>query len=120
MLILYRMVNYSTETLGAVFAALADDTRRDMLKRLARGDASVSQLAAPYGMSLAAVMKHLDVLDAAGLVVRRKTGRVRYCGLRAKPLRQASEWLGQYRIFWENRLDELEAFLATRKTGDLT
>ena len=113
------MVSYSPRSLDAVYMALADDTRRDILKRLARGDASVSELAAPYRMTLPAVMKHLDVLDAAGLVVRRKRGRVRYCGLRTRPLRQASEWLEQYRVFWESRLDELESFLATRKTGAL-
>jgi len=113
------MVHYSPPPLGAVYMALADDTRREILSRLARGDASVSELAAPHRMTLPAVMKHLAVLDAAGLIVRRKMGRVVYCGLRPKPLRQASDWLEQYRVFWEGRLDELEAFLATRKTGAL-
>jgi len=109
------MVKYSEAKLDSVFAALADSTRRGMLRRLLDGETSVSELAAPYSMSLPAVMKHLEVLDAAGLIVRHKEGRVSRCRLRAKPMRHAVEWLGQYRQFWEGQLDALGAFLANQK-----
>ena len=109
------MVKYSEAKLDTIFAALADSTRRGMLKRLLGGETSVSELAAPYGMSLPAVMKHLEVLDAAGLIVRHKEGRVSRCRLRAQPMRHAVEWLGQYRQFWEGQLDALGAFLASQK-----
>ena len=108
---LYRMVNYSYAALDRVFSALSDPTRRSILARLLEGEASVSELAAPQRMTLPAVMKHLQILDSAGLVARRKEGRVSRCRLRAKPMRHASEWLGQYRRFWESQLDALESFL---------
>jgi DNA-binding transcriptional ArsR family regulator len=101
-----------TASLDVVFAALSDATRRSILVQLLDGEASVSELAAPHRMSLPAVMKHLGVLDAAGLVARRKEGRVCRCRLRPKAMRRASEWLGQYRPFWSNQLDSLAAFLA--------
>jgi DNA-binding transcriptional ArsR family regulator len=103
------------EYLDATFAALADPTRRDILARLALGDATVGDIAAPYDMSLNATSKHLRVLENAGLVTRRVEGRVHRISLNPEPLRTASEWLEIYRAFWENRLDALEQFLARKK-----
>lgn len=97
--------------LNAVFAALADPTRRAILGRLARGEMRVTALAAPFKMSLPAVSKHLRVLERAGLLVREKDGRVRRCTLRAAPLRNAVEWLAHYQAFWTAQLDSLAVFL---------
>jgi DNA-binding transcriptional ArsR family regulator len=106
------MVYYSTQKLDRTFAALADPTRRALLAKLSRTDGlSVSQLAEPFSMSLPAVMKHLDVLSDAGLVTRNKAGRVVSCKLRAEPMRDANEWLNRYQKFWNDRLDQLAAFL---------
>jgi DNA-binding transcriptional ArsR family regulator len=104
------MVKYSRR-LDAIFRALADPTRRAILSDLRRGQTSVSVLATPHGMSLPAVMKHLRVLEHAGLVKQRKLGRVRHCRLAARPLKEAEAWLSQYRLFWENQLDALDRFL---------
>ena len=101
----------SSESLDATFAALSDATRRGILARLAQSEASVSELAAPYRMSLPAVSKHLRVLENARLIVRRKHGRVHRCRLAAQPMRSASEWIAQYRRFWENQFDALSAYL---------
>jgi DNA-binding transcriptional ArsR family regulator len=110
--ILSLMVNYSPTTLDKTFAALADPTRRAMLARLSKHDSiSVSELAAPFDMSLPAVMKHLDVLSDAGLVKREKTGRVVACAMRAEPMREATEWLGRYQKFWSERFDRLATLL---------
>ena len=97
--------------LDAVFSALSDPTRRAIVERLADGEASVSDLAAPFDMSLVAVSKHLRVLERAGLLDHRKRGRVRYCRLSPAPLRSADE-LSRYRVFWHTRLDALAAHLA--------
>jgi DNA-binding transcriptional ArsR family regulator len=97
--ILNHMVKYSESRLDATFAALSDATRRGILARLAEGETSVSELAAPYRMSLPAVSKHLRVLEGARLIVRRKNGRVHRCRLAAQPMRSASEWIAQYRRF---------------------
>jgi DNA-binding transcriptional ArsR family regulator len=97
------MVKHSQSHLDATFAALSDATRRGILARLAAGETSVSELAAPYRMSLPAVSKHLRV--------RRKHGRVYRCRLSAQPMRSASEWIAQYRRFWENQFDALSAYL---------
>jgi DNA-binding transcriptional ArsR family regulator len=106
------MVYYRTEKLDRTFAALADPTRRALLAKLSRSDElSISQLAEPFSMSLPAVMKHLDVLSDAGLVTRNKSGRVVSCKLRAEPMRDANEWLNRYQKFWNDRLDQLAAFL---------
>jgi DNA-binding transcriptional ArsR family regulator len=105
------MVKHSERHLDATFAALSDATRRGILARLAQGETSVSELAAPYRMSLPAVSKHLRVLEDARLIVRRKNGRVRRCRLAAQPMRTASEWIAQYRRFWGNQLDALSAYL---------
>jgi DNA-binding transcriptional ArsR family regulator len=94
-------------TLDRVFGAIADPTRRALLARLARGEATVGELSTPHAMSLAAVSKHLHVLERAGLMVQRRDGRARYCRLVAAPLRRADEWLADYRAFWGPRLDAL-------------
>jgi DNA-binding transcriptional ArsR family regulator len=105
------MVKYSESHLDATFAALSDATRRGILARLAEGETSVSELAAPYRMSLPAVSKHLRVLEGARLIVRRKNGRVHRCRLSAQPMRSASEWIAQYRRFWENQFGALSSYL---------
>jgi len=106
------MVNFQSSTLDRTFAALADPTRRALVMRLAeQPDLSVSALAAPFPVSLPAIMKHLDVLSDAGLVERTKTGRVVACRLDAEPMRDAFEWLNRYQKFWSERLDRLAAFL---------
>lgn len=103
------MVQQSSNELDAVFAALADPTRRAIVQRLANGEASVSELSEPFAMTLTAVAKHLRVLSDAGLVEHRKQGRVRHCRLAADPLRDAHAWLGEYGRFWEGQLDSLAA-----------
>jgi len=106
------MVKVSTAALDRTFAALADPTRRALVMRLAAApDLSVSELAAPFAISLPAVMKHLDVLSDAGLVTRTKTGRTVACRLDADPMRGAFEWLNRYERFWSERLSRLAAFL---------
>lgn len=94
-------------TLDLVFHALADPTRRQLLERLARGPASVSQLAEPFDMSLTAVMQHLQVLIDAGLVTSQKAGRVRTCRIEPAMVRRAEGWLSDQRTGWERRLDRL-------------
>src|SRR5437763_6535075 len=107
------MVKFSVAPLDRTFAALSDATRRALVMRLAQEPAglSVSELAAPFTMSLPAVMKHLDVLSEAGLVKRSKAGRTVACRLDAKPMRDAFEWLNRYEKFWSDRLSSLVAFL---------
>jgi DNA-binding transcriptional ArsR family regulator len=105
------MVKYS-RSLDATFQALSDPTRRAIVSALSRGQASVTELARPHRMSLPAVMKHLRVLQRAGLVTQRKTGRTRRCRLTARPLQKAEAWLSQYRAFWESQFDALDRYLA--------
>jgi DNA-binding transcriptional ArsR family regulator len=112
-----RMVNHYADSLTATFAALADPTRRAILARLIEGDATVSELASPFDMSLPAVSKHLTVLEDAGLIAREREGRTRRCRVRAAPLRAASEWIETYRRFWEDQLDSLAEYLAEDKDG---
>jgi DNA-binding transcriptional ArsR family regulator len=100
-----------TDRLDRTFSALADPTRRAILARLASGDASVTELAEPFAMSLPAISKHLKVLERAGLIVRGREAQWRPCRLEARPLKGASEWLEQYRVFWEQSLDRLEGYL---------
>jgi len=97
--------------LNTTFAALADPTRRAILARLASGEASVSELAAPFAMSLPAVSKHLKVLERAGLITRGRAAQWRPCRLEAAPLKDAAEWLEEYRRFWEESFDRLEDYL---------
>ena len=101
--------------LDTVFHALADPTRRGMLAQLALGETSVGELAEPYKMSLAGASKHVKVLEAAGLVARRKHGRTHLCSLEAKPLEEAERWLRQWEKFWNVRLDRLEAAIQRQK-----
>ena len=109
-------------TLDATFAALADPTRRAILTRLAAGDATVTELAAPFAMSQPAVSKHLRVLERAGLVRRGRDAQRRPCRLDAQPLRVAVEWLAVYREYWEESFQRLDALLgelpAVRDEGD--
>src|SRR6202045_1893999 len=105
------MVKYSPATLNRTFAALADPTRRRILAHLARGDQRVTQLARPHHMSLPAVSKHLRVLEKAGLLRRRRYGRVHEMQLEAKPLKEAAQWVEEYRKFWEGSLDRLAKYL---------
>jgi DNA-binding transcriptional ArsR family regulator len=105
------MVNYSPSALDATFAALSDATRRGILARLALGEASVTDLADPYDMSLPAVSKHLRVLERAKLVERRKDGRVHRCRLIAEPMKGAADWIERYRKFWEQQFDSLARYL---------
>jgi DNA-binding transcriptional ArsR family regulator len=105
------MVNYMSDSLGATFAALADPTRRAILERLAHGEASVTELAEPFQVSLPAISKQLRVLEQAGLLIREKEGRVRRCRLDAEPMKEAAEWLARYRRYWERQLDSLADYL---------
>ena len=110
------MLNKSA-TLDHVFQALADPTRRVMVERLARGPASVSELARPLAMSLPAVLQHLQVLEASGLVQSEKTGRVRTCRIQPATLRTAETWIARRRAGWERRLDRLGDYLAAQDTS---
>jgi DNA-binding transcriptional ArsR family regulator len=101
----------TTDTLDRTFAALADPTRRAILARLASGQASVTELAAPFTMSLPAVSKHLKVLERAGLVARGRRAQWRPAQLQAEPLHEVADWLADYRRFWEERLDRFDEYL---------
>ena len=109
------MVKYY-ERLDSTFSALADPTRRAILATLMLGESSISKLAEPYRMSLPGVMKHIRVLEQAGLVAQKKIGRTRHCRLAAEPLKEAEQWISQYRRFWEGTLDALERFLSQPQT----
>jgi len=102
----------TVDPLSTTFSALADPTRRAILARLAAGEASVTELAEPFDMTLPAVSKHLKVLERAGLIARNREAQWRRCRLDPAPLRTASDWLEHYREFWEQRFDRLEAYLA--------
>jgi DNA-binding transcriptional ArsR family regulator len=110
-----NMVKGPQAPLDAVFSALADPTRREILARLAEGESSVTQLAEPFDISLPAVSRHLKVLEAAGLLAREKDGRVHRIRLVADPMLDALEWMAHYGRFWEERLDSLEAFVRERE-----
>jgi DNA-binding transcriptional ArsR family regulator len=103
----------TADRLDRTFAALADPTRRAILSRLARGEASVTDLASPFKMSLPAVSKHLKVLQQAGLIARIRKAQWRPCRLQAGPLREAADWVEHYRKFWEESLDRLDDYLRT-------
>ncbi len=109
------MVSIKAEHLDAAFAALADPTRRSILARLASGEASVQELAEPFDMSLPAVSKHLKVLERAGLISRARDAQRRPCRLEGERLREVSEWVEGYRIFWEQSFDRLDAYLQKLK-----
>ncbi len=101
----------SVDQLSSTFAALADPTRRAILARLASGEATVTELAGPFEMSLPAVSKHLKVLERAGLIIRGRSAQWRPCRLEPAPLRDANEWLETYRQFWDGSFDRLEEHL---------
>ena len=100
-----------TDTLSATFAALSDPTRRAILARLARGEATVTELAAPFEITPPAVTKHLKVLQRAGLIVQGRERQWRPCRIQPEPLKEAANWVDQYRQLWEQRLDRLEDYL---------
>jgi DNA-binding transcriptional ArsR family regulator len=106
------VLNYSAASLDLAFQALADQSRRAMVERLCRGPASVSELAQPLDMTLSAVVQHLAVLEASGLVKSEKVGRVRTCHVETAVLRTAERWIGERRTLWESRLDRLGRYLA--------
>ncbi len=115
--VINRIVNYnmrmpSADSLSITFAALADPTRRAILARLALGETSVADLSKPFAMSAPAITKHLKVLQRAGLVRQGRQAQWRPCQLQAAPLREAADWVAQYRQHWEARLDRLEDYLA--------
>lgn len=101
----------TADHLSATFSALADPTRRAILARLGRGEATVTELAEPFKMSLPAVSKHLKVLERAGLIVRGREAQWRPCRLKARPLREVADWVGHYRRFWEQSFDRLDGYL---------
>jgi DNA-binding transcriptional ArsR family regulator len=112
------MVNYSSPSLDAAFGALSDPTRRAILARLARGQATVSQLAEPFQVSLPAISKHLRVLESAGLLTRAIDGRVHHCRLAPAPMKNVADWISRYRVFWDSQLDALAEFLETSAPPD--
>ncbi len=109
------MVKYSTAALDATFSALSDPTRRAILSQLANGERTVTELARPFDVSLPAISKHLRVLERAGLVAQERQGRTRRCRISAKPLQNANGWLENYRRFWEERFQRLDALLDEMK-----
>src|SRR5688572_23920891 len=103
------------DALSTTFAALADPTRRAILARLAAGECSVTELAAPFDMSMPAVSKHLRVLERAGLIVQRRDAQRRPCRIEAAPLKEVADWAELYRHIWEERFDRLDAYLKELK-----
>ena len=118
------MVKYSesqqltNEQLDRTFSALSNPTRRAILARLANGEAQVNDIAAPFGMSLPAISKHLKVLEKANLIVRHKDGRLRRCQLTAGPLESAADWIRFYKQFWDTQLDSLTQYLENTSKPD--
>ncbi|TYB93609.1 helix-turn-helix transcriptional regulator [Micromonospora sp. WP24] len=105
----------TVDPVSTVFAALADPTRRAILARLAAGEATVNELAAPFPVSVQAISKHLNVLERAGLIVRTREAQWRRCRLEPAPLRTLAEWVDQYRKLWDDRYDTLDAYLDNLK-----
>jgi len=103
----------ASDPLSLTFSALADPTRRAILARLTEGESSVQELAKPFAMSLPAVSKHLKVLERAGLITRSRDAQMRPCRIDARALKEADDWLGEYRRLWEERLDRLDDYLKT-------
>jgi DNA-binding transcriptional ArsR family regulator len=115
------MVNYGAAGLDATFSALGDPTRRAILARLSQGESSIVELAKPFDFSLPAILKHVRVLEDAGLLARQKNGRVNRCRLRTKPMRDAAAWMEEYRQFWERKIGALANFLEqSQKEEDRT
>ncbi len=107
-----------TDRLSTAFAALADPTRRAILARLASGEASVTELAEPFDMSMPAVSKHLKVLERAGLIARGREAQWRPCRLEPEPLKNVADWVDHYRRFWEQSFDRLDEYLRTLQEKD--
>ena len=112
------MVKSSTARLDAVFHALSDSTRRSILRDIAAGEKAVSEVAKPYAMSLAAVSKHLNVLEEAELIARQRRGSFQIVRLNAKSLRPAEQWLAFYEKFWNERIDALQSYLEEETKGE--
>jgi DNA-binding transcriptional ArsR family regulator len=112
------MANNMDDQITSTFAALADPTRRAILARLSLGETSVTELAAPFEMSMPAVSRHLKVLERAGLISRGREAQWRPCKLNPKPLKEAAEWLEEYRQFWEQSFDRLEEYLKTMQAKE--
>lgn len=117
---LNHMVNYMPAHLDTVFSALGNATRRAILARLAEGETRVTELAAPHSMSLPAISKHLRVLEEAGLLTKERNGRIIRCRLAPARLKEAADWVEQYRRLWEGQFDRLSHYLdgTTPGTGD--
>ena len=105
------------DPLSTTFAALADPTRRAILARLSKGEATVNELAEPFSISLPAVSKHLKVLEGAGLITRGRSAQWRPCRLEAAPLKEIDGWITNYRRFWEASFDRLDSYLKELQTG---
>jgi DNA-binding transcriptional ArsR family regulator len=105
------MVKHKSSNLDRIFSALSDPTRRAIIERLSRGEATVSELAKPFDMSLPAISKHIRVLENAGFVVRERDGRLQRCSCNAEPIKAASDWLERYRAFWEAQFNALDKYL---------
>lgn len=106
------------DTLTATFSALADPTRRAILARLASGEATVNELAAPFDISLPAISRHLKVLEQAGLISRGRDAQWRPCRLETAPLQQVDGWVGRYRRMWDKNFERMDAYLAELQTGE--
>lgn len=117
MVIILVMKAMKESSLDAAFAALADPTRRAILARLARGEATVTELAAPFDMSQPAISKHLKVLERAGLISRGRAAQTRPCRLEAGALKRTARWIDAYRHLWEDSFDRLDAHLKTARTA---
>ncbi len=104
------------DSLSVTFAALSDPTRRAMLAQLRNGEASVTDLAKPFGMSLPAITKHIKVLEKAGLITKSKDAQWRPCKLKEDGMKEAADWIEEYRVYWEESFDRLEAYLKTVTT----
>ncbi len=116
-----HMVEYNDESLDKTFAALADPTRRAIMFQLSAGECTVSELAEPFDMSMAAVSKHIHILAKADLIIQRKEGRIRKCRLQSDTLKSATQWMDYYKQFWSGALDSLEQYLganASKTTKD--
>ncbi|MDX2160413.1 MAG: metalloregulator ArsR/SmtB family transcription factor [bacterium] len=107
-----------TDTLNATFFALSDPTRRAILARLAKGEATVKELAEPFAMSLPAVSKHIAVLERAGLITQGRNAQWRPCTINAAPLKEVAEYISAYRQLWEGRFDRLDSYLTTLNEGE--
>jgi DNA-binding transcriptional ArsR family regulator len=110
--------NDMSDQITSTFAALADPTRRAILARLALGETSVTEIAAPFEMSMPAISRHLKVLEKAGLISRGREAQWRPCKLKAEPLKQAADWLDEYRRFWEQSFDRLDEYLKALQTKE--